>query len=599
VHSLNVRYLRGSDRRLKAPPTQRTPAGPGTARTRIARESQNDDVMQFACEKCGTRYAVPDEKVRGKRIRTKCRKCGSEILVEGPPGPPGPSSNRATTSVSLIARPETQSVAARRPASTSAAPNRGEERWTVALSRTNRRRMTTAELVQGYASGAVSNEALIWKAGMEEWQSPFDIPALALALQARGFARPAVVPSAQKEPQGSEHPPIPSADAADWDEEAATRVADATISFPGRPSRASVDAQGAVPEAYNGAAKADPVKVEPHWDEEDDEETTALPQDGASQAPPPEAQAIRGKPPIDFDDEATEVIAPDRARELLAAESSKQKTLPPPPGAKNAFDDDEATQVIGEARAEALLAAHATPHVGTASPSPEPREQKPSARPVQKVPKAPPVASLPKRQPGTYGAPPLPARSSLQPPRPRGATSPVPPPLAEEAAEAAEEAAAEAVTEPLPPAEPLAVAVPVEERPPAPKPAAGVPPLASLAPPKPSSFPPAGATGVAPPPDPQHPAEPTVVVAEPKPLRKPLEAALQTMPRLRPPSPPPQAAIRTIQNERTRVVRVVNKGPGVAFWVMLTLALAAAAAGGFVVSQMLRDRGAPGWLKKP
>jgi hypothetical protein len=78
-----------------------------------------------------------------------------------------------------------------------------------------------------------------------------------------------------------------------------------------------------------------------------------------------------------------------------------------------------------------------------------------------------------------------------------------------------------------------------------------------------------------------------------------MEAALQTMPRLRPPAAPPQAALRTIQNERTRVVRVVNKGPGVAFWVMLTLALAAAAAGGFVVSQMLRDRGAPGWLKKP
>jgi predicted Zn finger-like uncharacterized protein len=546
--------------------------------------------MQFACEKCGTRYAVPDEKVRGKRIRTKCRKCGSEILVEGPPGPPGPSSNRATTSVSLIARPDTQSVAQRRPGGTASGPNRGEERWTVALSRTNRRRMTTAELVQGYASGAVSNEALIWKAGMEEWQSPFDIPALALALQARGFARPAVVPSAQKEPQVGEQPAVPSMDAADWDEDAATRVADATISFPGRPSRASIDGQSAAgTEPKNLAAKADPVKVEPHWDEEDDEETTALPQDGASQAPRPEASAAPEKRPIDFDDEATEVIAPDRARELLAAESSKQQTLPPPPGMKNAFDDDEATQVIGEARAEALLAAQATPHAGGASPSPEPREKQASARPMPRIPKAPPVGSFPKREPGTYGAPPLPARgSSLQPPRPRGA-GPSPTPAAPEPV---------AQAEPVP-VEPLAVPVPVEERPPPPKPAAGVPPLASLAPPKPSTVPPAGPTPVAPPPEVAQPAEPTVVVAEPKPLHRPMEAALQTMPRLRPPAAPPQAALRTIQNERTRVVRVVNKGPGVAFWVMLTLALAAAAAGGFVVSQMLRDRGAPGWLKKP
>jgi predicted Zn finger-like uncharacterized protein len=556
--------------------------------------------MQFACEKCGTRYAVPDEKVRGKRIRTKCRRCGSEILVEGPPGPSGPPSNR-TTSIPLIAQQGAQ--AARRPGASSP-PNRSEERWTVALSRANRRRMTTAELVQGYALGAVTDEALIWKAGMEEWQSPFDIPALALALQARGFARPAVVPSARKDPQGDLPPASASTDAADWDEEAATRVADATISFPGRPSRTAPDGSAASPAAQTDVAKADPVKVEPHWDEEDDEETTALPQDGATQAKAPEPAAAREKRPVDFDDDATEVIAPDRARELLAVESSRLPTLPPPPGAPNAFDDDEATQVIGEARAEELLAAHATPHANTASPLPEPKEARPSGRPSQKIPKAPPAASLPRRQPGTYGAPPIPARRSLQPPRPRGAaaTPVVPAPVAEAEPVVPVEPAPpvdESPATPKPVDESPATPKPVDERPPTPKPAAGVPPLASLAPPKPSSFPPAGAASPAPPPpDPQNPVEPTIVVAEPKPSRMPVEAALQTMPRLRPPSPPPQAAIRTIQNERTRVVRVVNKGPGIAFWVMLTLALAAAAAGGFVVSQMLRDRGAPTWLRK-
>ena len=572
--------------------------------------------MQFACEKCGTRYAVPDEKVRGKRIRTKCRRCGSEILVEGPPGPSGPPSNR-TTSVPLVAQAGTQGLAGRRPGASSP-PNRTEERWTVALSRANRRRMTTAELVQGYALGAVTNEALIWKAGMEEWQSPFDIPALALALQARGFARPAVVPSARKDPQGDLPPASASTDAADWDEEAATRVADATISFPGRPSRTAPDGSAsASPGAQTEAVKADPVKVEPHWDEEDDEETTALPQDGANQAKAPAPAAAREKQPVDFDDEATEVIAPDRARELLAAESSKQPTLPPPPAPLNAFDDDEATQVIGEARAEELLAAHATPHANAVSPVPPPKEARPSGRPSQRIPKAPPAASLPRRQPGTYGAPPMPARRSLQPPRPRGAATPVvPAPVAEaepvvpvERAPVAppvdEQPPAPKPVDEQPPApkpvdEQPPISKPLDERPPAPKPAAGVPPLASLAPPKPSSSPPAGAASpTPPPPDPQNPAEPTVVVAEPTPSRKPVEAALQTMPRLRPPSPPPQAAIRTIQNERTRVVRVVNKGPGIAFWVMLTLALAAAAAGGFVVSQMLRDRGAPAWLRKP
>jgi hypothetical protein len=428
--------------------------------------------------------------------------------------------------------------------------------------------MTTLELVQGYAAGVVSNDALIWKAGMEEWQSPFDVPALALALQARGFARPSVVPSAQKEPPVGGSPLPPTRSAADWEgDDAETRVADGSLRFPGRPQRGGVT-DGRQTAETEGPKPDASVQVEPHWNDEDDEETLAL---GGN------ASGSRGgaapKRLVDFDDEATEVIAPDRARELLAAESAKHPSLPPPPKLSASVDEEESTQIIAEDRAEALLAAHVAPRPSDAPPSHETGSGAPAAIPR---PPAVPGASAPSKAAlGSSRAPPVPSRPPRQPPRRR--------PLSAE------------------PSTPLDVAgvPPVAEKPviPTPKPAAGTPPLASLAPPKPSSAPPPGTTPVTPPLEPVHPAEPTIVVAESKPPRAP-EAALVTLPRQRPPAPP-GASLRTMQNEPTRVVRVVSKGPGLAFWVVLILALTAAAAGGFVVSQMLRERGAPSWLKTP
>jgi hypothetical protein len=424
--------------------------------------------------------------------------------------------------------------------------------------------MTTVELVQGYASGAVSNDALIWKAGMEEWQSPFDIPALALALQARGFARPAMVPSARKEPQGGGTPLPPTASAADWEgDDAPTRVADSSLRFPGRPQRG---ADGHAPQETEGPKPDGTVQVEQHWNEEDDEETLAL---GGNSSGRAASQKV-----VDFDDEATEVIAPDRARELLASESSKYPSAPPLPKLSSEASDEEgeATQIIAEDRAEALLAAQIAPRPSDVPPSQETGVAAPVfPRPAP----APPPRGPAKTASGSGRAPPIPSRPPRQPPRPRPLTA-----------------------EPNTPLDAASVP-PVAEKAmiPTPKPAAGTPPLASLAPPKPSSAPPPGPTPVAPPPEPERAAEPTIVVAEPKPARPP-EAALVTLPRQRPPTPP-GTSLRTMQNEPTRVVRVVSKGPGFAFWVVLILALAAAAAGGFVVSQMLRERGTPSWLKRP
>ena len=57
--------------------------------------------MEFSCNQCDARYALPDERVRGKRIRTKCRKCGGEILLDGTAG-----AEQAPPSLRLSAPPK-------------------------------------------------------------------------------------------------------------------------------------------------------------------------------------------------------------------------------------------------------------------------------------------------------------------------------------------------------------------------------------------------------------------------------------------------------------------------------------------------------------
>jgi len=47
--------------------------------------------MNVTCGSCAARYAVPDAKVQGRKVRIKCKKCGTPILIDGtaPDAPAG------------------------------------------------------------------------------------------------------------------------------------------------------------------------------------------------------------------------------------------------------------------------------------------------------------------------------------------------------------------------------------------------------------------------------------------------------------------------------------------------------------------------------
>lgn len=90
--------------------------------------------MNVSCSKCPAKYAVPDDKVRGKKVRIKCKHCGAAIVVDGthlagadakPAAAPGPSAARpaaAPRAADSKPAPEPKPAAAPRPAASKPAP---------------------------------------------------------------------------------------------------------------------------------------------------------------------------------------------------------------------------------------------------------------------------------------------------------------------------------------------------------------------------------------------------------------------------------------------------------------------------------------------
>ena len=65
--------------------------------------------MKITCQSCQSKYTVSDEKVQGRTVKIKCRKCGATILVNSAGGSMAngiadPESTAAGPSLSNFAR---------------------------------------------------------------------------------------------------------------------------------------------------------------------------------------------------------------------------------------------------------------------------------------------------------------------------------------------------------------------------------------------------------------------------------------------------------------------------------------------------------------
>jgi predicted Zn finger-like uncharacterized protein len=116
--------------------------------------------MKIICDSCGAKYTVSDEKVQGKTVKVKCRKCSAVIVVS--------STGDVSTTGGDAAGPAEAST--------------GDAGYTVAVSDGDQRTMTIEEIVAAYNEGVIDAETFVWAEGMDDWLALRDVDAIVDAL---------------------------------------------------------------------------------------------------------------------------------------------------------------------------------------------------------------------------------------------------------------------------------------------------------------------------------------------------------------------------------------------------------------------------------
>ncbi|MGK3988113.1 zinc-ribbon domain-containing protein [Sorangium sp. So ce136] len=201
--------------------------------------------MKITCESCQAKYTIADEKVVGKTVKIKCKKCNHAMVVHGAnEAAPAPGSSQDAT-VGQQGDLSDDADAGGAPAGASA------DTWTVNVAEGDERTMTTAELVAAYGRGDLSNDTYVWKDGMGDWLPIASVPELRQQFAPQADAAPAAAAAATAVAAPAPAVVAPAA--------AAAAPAPAVVA-PAAAAVAAVPAPAAVPAA---AAAAIPVAPAP------------------------------------------------------------------------------------------------------------------------------------------------------------------------------------------------------------------------------------------------------------------------------------------------------------------------------------------------
>ena len=166
--------------------------------------------MNVSCTSCSAKYALPDEKVRGKKVKITCKHCGTGIIVDGtkldaaadgsgaaaPAVAPAPAGAAPAPAVAAPApAPATApKLAANAPDAAPKAAPAAELSFDIAYPDERQETLSVSQIVDKYAAGTLDDSAFLWREGMGDWKAPLDIPEIASALSARGLKKTAAAP---------------------------------------------------------------------------------------------------------------------------------------------------------------------------------------------------------------------------------------------------------------------------------------------------------------------------------------------------------------------------------------------------------------------
>jgi predicted Zn finger-like uncharacterized protein len=172
--------------------------------------------MKVQCGQCPAKYAIADERIHGKKVRIRCKRCGAAIVVDGkleppqvtteaapqgsdslPPSDPRPEAKTILGGLEapthLFDRKALQSPPPRLERPGMPAPGRGFTEpppafngkaalWRVAMTENDLRWMTTPDVLDAYRAGVVKPETFVLGEGMSHWQTLLEVGELAGAL---------------------------------------------------------------------------------------------------------------------------------------------------------------------------------------------------------------------------------------------------------------------------------------------------------------------------------------------------------------------------------------------------------------------------------
>lgn len=219
--------------------------------------------MKFLCDQCKAKYQIADEKVVGKTVRMKCRKCGHLIEVKAeitetsvatkledtagspqpgaataaprapaaprpaaaaPQKPAAPKSTLATSLASV--RPTAASKPAVKPdanplaaafqksvqsdddALLALSPN---TEWYVAINGVPVGPIRIGEIKRKASTGAITDDSLCWQEGMEEWRAVRATELATVVREAHASGRPSLLTPPPTDVRPTASPPVVAA----------------------------------------------------------------------------------------------------------------------------------------------------------------------------------------------------------------------------------------------------------------------------------------------------------------------------------------------------------------------------------------------------
>ncbi len=147
--------------------------------------------MKITCHACDAKYTIADEKVTGRTVKIKCKKCGATIVVAADQAAGGGAPGAPYAEPQHHGGEDDDMGATRVAGQDGAPPMITAPEWTVSVAEGDERQMSQLQLAEEMQRGVVTGDTYVWRDGMGDWLSVSQIPELA-ALLARAAAPPAM-----------------------------------------------------------------------------------------------------------------------------------------------------------------------------------------------------------------------------------------------------------------------------------------------------------------------------------------------------------------------------------------------------------------------